>query len=669
LTAYSLYAAVSVGLQTNDIIEYLRRLSKTTIPDGIVQFINLCTISYGKVKLVLKHNRYFVESPFPDVIQKLLKDPEIQNCRLRRDVEDDQLLTGVVASSSKANLPKASNGSAGTEAKEQTNENNENSDQVPDDIYNYYEKMERDDEEAEDIKVVSFEVNQSEIETLQRRCIQLEYPLLAEYDFKNDTLNPDINIDLRPTALLRPYQEKSLRKMFGNGRARSGVIVLPCGAGKSLVGVTACCTVRKRCLVLCNSAVSVEQWKTQFKLWSTADDSMICRFTSDAKDKPIGSSICVTTYSMITHAQKRSWEAEQVMKWLTDQEWGIMLLDEVHTIPAKMFRRVLTIVQAHCKLGLTATLVREDDKIADLNFLIGPKLYEANWLELQTNGYIARVQCAEVWCPMAPEFYREYLSTRTCKKMLLYVMNPNKFRVCQFLVRYHERRNDKIIVFSDNIFALINYAKKLGRPYIYGPTSQGERLQILQNFQYNPKLNTIFVSKIADTSFDLPEANVLIQVSSHGGSRRQEAQRLGRILRPKKGALAEEYNAFFYSLVSQDTLEMQYARKRQRFLVNQGYSYKVITTLKGMDEEELFYSNKDEQQQLLQQVLQANDADAEEEKVVGLDSGMRTTSSGITRRPGNMSSISGADDNVYMEYKSKNNKSENRHPLFKRFRR
>ena len=208
---------------------------------------------------------------------------------------------------------------------------------------------------------------------------------------------------------------------------------------------------------------------------------MICRFTSDAKDKPIGSGICITTYSMITHTQKRSWEAEQVMKWLTEQEWGLMLLDEVHTIPAKMFRRVLTIVQAHTKLGLTATLVREDDKIADLNFLIGPKLYEANWLELQQNGYIARVQCAEVWCPMAPEFYREYLSTRTCKKMvlmtdlltfllmfvsskqLLYVMNPNKFRVCQFLIRYHERRNDKIIVFSDNIFALVNYAKKMGR--------------------------------------------------------------------------------------------------------------------------------------------------------------------------------------------------------------
>lgn len=135
------------------------------------------------------------------------------------------------------------------------------------------------------------------------------------------------SIDLKPSAVLRPYQEKSLRKMFGNGRARSGVIVLPCGAGKSLVGVTACCTVRKRALVLCNSGVSVEQWKQQFKMWSTADDSMICRFTSEAKDKPMGCGILITTYSMITHTQKRSWEAEQTMRWLQEQEWGIMVLD------------------------------------------------------------------------------------------------------------------------------------------------------------------------------------------------------------------------------------------------------------------------------------------------------------------------------------------------------
>ncbi|PZC74438.1 hypothetical protein B5X24_HaOG207841 [Helicoverpa armigera] len=629
LTAYSLYAAVSVGLQTADIIEYLQRLSKCAVPAGIIEFIQLCTLSYGKVKLVLKHNRYLVESKHVEVLQKLLKDPIIQQCRLRRDGDDDFLSSALPDKPSTAlkpgetsDKPPPANGT------------------VPDDISQFYQQLDKedDDDDVTDITAntaVAFEVDPDKIEVIQKRCIELEHPLLAEYDFRNDSINPDINIDLKPTAVLRPYQEKSLRKMFGNGRARSGVIVLPCGAGKSLVGVTAVCTVRKRALVLCNSGVSVEQWKQQFKCWSTADDSMICRFTSEAKDKPMGAGILITTYSMITHGQRRSWEAEQTMKWLQAQEWGLVVLDEVHTIPAKMFRRVLTIVHSHAKLGLTATLLREDDKIADLNFLIGPKLYEANWLELQANGYIARVQCAEVWCPMTPEFYREYLIQKINKKMLLYVMNPSKFRACQFLVRYHERRGDKTIVFSDNVFALRHYAVKMNKPYIYGPTSQSERIQILQNFKFNPKVNTIFVSKVADTSFDLPEANVLIQISSHGGSRRQEAQRLGRILRAKKGALAEEYNAFFYTLVSQDTLEMAYSRKRQRFLVNQGYSYKVITELKGMDTEpDLLYGTREEQGMLLQQVLAASETECEEEREGGVGGG-------VARRPGALNNNDG----------------------------
>lgn len=664
LTAYSLYAAVSVGLQTSDITEYLRKLSKTGVPEGIIQFIKLCTVSYGKVKLVLKHNRYFVESSHPDVIQHLLQDPVIRECRLRNsEGEATELITETFTS--KSAIAKTAEGSGGPSTSRVTDPQGKSD--IPTDLFDFYEQMDKDEEEEEETQTVSFEVKQEMIEELQKRCIHLEYPLLAEYDFRNDSVNPDINIDLKPTAVLRPYQEKSLRKMFGNGRARSGVIVLPCGAGKSLVGVTAACTVRKRCLVLGNSAVSVEQWKAQFKMWSTIDDSQICRFTSDAKDKPIGCSIAISTYSMLGHTTKRSWEAERVMEWLKTQEWGLMILDEVHTIPAKMFRRVLTIVQAHCKLGLTATLVREDDKIVDLNFLIGPKLYEANWMELQNNGYIAKVQCAEVWCPMSPEFYREYVAIKTKKRILLYTMNPNKFRACQFLIKFHERRNDKIIVFADNVFALKEYAIRLNKPYIYGPTSQGERMQILQNFKHNPKINTIFISKVGDTSFDLPEANVLIQISSHGGSRRQEAQRLGRVLRAKKGMVAEEYNAFFYSLVSQDTQEMAYSTKRQRFLVDQGYSFKVITKLAGMEEEELAFSTKEEQQQLLQKVLAATDLDAEEEVVAG-EFGSR--SSQVSRRFGTMSSMSGADDTVYMEYHSARSKAATKHvhPLFKRFR-
>ncbi|QQP40823.1 Uncharacterized protein FKW44_015004, partial [Caligus rogercresseyi] len=312
-------------------------------------------------------------------------------------------------------------------------------------------------------------------------------------------------------------------------------------------------------------------------------------------------------------------------------------------------------------LGLTATLVREDDKIADLNFLIGPKLYEANWLELQKEGYIARVQCAEVWCQMTPEFYGEYLTIATMKKMLLCVMNPYKFRAAQFLIKYHERRNDKIIVFSDNVYALKHYATKLHRPFIYGPTSQNERIQILQNFKYNPKVNTIFVSKVADTSFDLPDANVLIQISSHGGSRRQEAQRLGRILRAKKGALVDEYNAFFYTLVSQDTSEMSFSRKRQRFLVNQGYAYKVVTKLSGMEEDsELLYKTREERLQLLTLILSSTDTDIDEERDM-------KGPGGFQRRPGNMASMSGADDNVYSEFRR--GKSNAKHPLFKKFKR
>lgn len=294
LTPYSLYAAVSVGLQTHDIVEYLRRLCKTSIPKYIEEFIRLCTLSYGKVKLVLKHNRYFIESPHPEVLQKLLKDPVIQQCRLKRTEDgSDEFIKAQLNMKGVTFGQKAGPAETAIEADPDAPST---APAVPEDITKFYDKIDNEEEEEVSLETVSFEVDQEKIETIQKRCIEIDHPLLAEYDFRNDTINKDINIDLKPAAVLRPYQEKSLRKMFGNGRARSGVIVLPCGAGKSLVGVTACCTVRKRALILCNSGVSVEQWKQQFKMWSTADDGMICRFTSEAKDKPMGCGVLVTTY-------------------------------------------------------------------------------------------------------------------------------------------------------------------------------------------------------------------------------------------------------------------------------------------------------------------------------------------------------------------------------------
>ncbi|CAH8610133.1 unnamed protein product [Heterobilharzia americana] len=750
LTSYSLYAAVSVGLRTGEIIGCLRRLCKTDLPEGIIAYIRSCTLSYGKAKLVLKGGRYFVESPHRQFLQQLANDKVVQQCLVKtkmiedtddlkkpqREVEivklynaaslviqqQQQIQSGKDANSEKdrgiqdkmlrlyaridedEEVEEIQGSNTGATGKSDNNFLEQPSDNVNINAIGIESDVADREGEVIDIKntddshvdgsiklvldstiptdqktpiVLALEVNQDQIEILQRRCIELEVPLLAEYDFRLDRVNKDILIDLKASTTLRPYQEKSLRKMFGNGRARSGVIVLPCGAGKTLVGVTAACTIRKPTFVLCTSGVAVEQWRAQFKLWSTIEDGQIMRFTSDAKDRPnLSSYICISTYSMIAHSTKRSYEADRMMNWIKTQEWGLMILDEVHTIPAKMFRRVLTLVQAHCKLGLTATLVREDDKITDLNFLIGPKLYEANWLELQQRGFIARVQCAEVWCPVTPEFYREYLNMKSMKKLLLAVMNPNKFRACEYLIRYHERRNDKIIVFADNVFALKYYATKMGRPFLYGPTGQAERMQILQNFQHNPNVPAIFVSKVADNSFDLPEATVLIQISAHGGSRRQEAQRLGRILRAKRGMDAEAYNAFFYSLVSQDTMEMQYALKRQRFLVNQGYAYKVITRLAGMENEPLKLSTKQEQAELLHRVLASTDEDAMQEKLPSdpdslVSSNNRIESSALTRKPGRMSSLSGADDAIYVDTSSsaaRKDKLKERHPLFRLFR-
>ncbi|CAI9094124.1 OLC1v1029812C2 [Oldenlandia corymbosa var. corymbosa] len=535
LTPHSLYAAVSVGLETETIISVLSKLSKTKLPKEMIDFIHDSTANYGKVKLVLKKNRYLVESPFPEVLQKLLTDETIRRARIS---------------------PEGTNGGDGFTVSRSLGE-----------IEGRHDELLNEAElaaVAEEKETHAFEIDPSQVENVKQACLPnaLNYPMLEEYDFRNDTINPDLDMELKPQAQPRPYQEKSLSKMFGNGRARSGIIVLPCGAGKSLVGVSAASRIKKSCLCLATNAVSVDQWAFQFKLWSTIREDHICRFTSESKEKFRGNAgVVVTTYNMVAFSGKRSEESEKIIEEIRNREWGLLLMDEVHVVPAQMFRKVISITKSHCKLGLTATLVREDERITDLNFLIGPKLYEANWLDLVKGGFIANVQCAEVWCPMTKEFFAEYLKKENSKKkQALYVMNPNKFRACEFLIRFHEeQRGDKIIVFADNLFALTEYAWKLKKPMIYGATSHAERTKILEAFKTSKDVNTIFLSKVGDNSIDIPEANVIIQISSHAGSRRQEAQRLGRILRAK-GKLQdrmaggkEEYNAFFYSLVSTDT--------------------------------------------------------------------------------------------------------------------
>lgn len=519
LTPSSLYSAASCGLQSKEIIEMLRKFSKTTVNENIIRFIELHVGNYGRIQLIFEHNRYYVHSVHVDLLTRLLQDSKINECRLG------------------------------------------------------------------EIDESKFEVQQNKIELLKKLCFQLGYPLLEEYDYAQDTYLPNLNIQLRPTTHLRPYQRESLTKMFTNNRAQSGLIVLACGAGKSMVGVSAVCKMQKSCVILCNSGVSIQQWKKEFETWSTINDSQIRLFTAEKKQKPTDACIFISTYQMMSFDGSINAQTIEIMELIKQQSWGLMILDEVHTMPAESFRKILSSVRAHVKLGLTATLVREDNKIDDLDFLIGPKLYEANWKELEQNGYIAQVHCAEVRCSMPQLFYAKYLSLDDNSQLRqhLCTMNPAKFNACQYLIDFHEKRQEKIIVSCDDIVALKFYALKLGKPLIYGDVSQAERMNVLENFRRNSKINTIFLSRVGDTSFDLPDATVLIQISSHGGSRRQEAQRLGRILRAKKNGSNQ---AFFYSLISENTFEMEYSLKRRSFLVNQGYTYKTIENLGSNEQDE-----------------------------------------------------------------------------------
>lgn len=430
LTPYSLYAAVATNIETESIINVLERLSKNVLPKEVKKFVRDCTSKYGKAKLVLKHNKFYVESEFPMVLRELLRDPTIAQARIHEDVEKSNVdehgfLTQTKAEEMAENL-------------HMIREPGDGDSDDDDDIDNPQEKSQK-----KPAVVVSFQVDGVKVENVKRQAIELDYPLMEEYDFRNDNINPNVPLfDLKPITRIRRYQERSLAKMFGNGRARSGIIVLPCGAGKTLTGVTAAQTIKKSCVCLATNAVSVLQWKHQFQKWTNIPDDRISVFTSDQKDQlHPDACVLITTYTMISYNGKRSEQSQKVMDQITGREWGCLLMDEVHVVPARMFRRVIGSVKAHTRLGLTATLVREDDLISDLNFLIGPKLYEANWMDLTAQGYLANVQCVEVWCPMTGPFMKEYLMASNARlKQLLYVMNPSKLRAVEFLVRFHEAR-------------------------------------------------------------------------------------------------------------------------------------------------------------------------------------------------------------------------------------
>jgi DNA excision repair protein ERCC-3 len=604
ITLFSMYAAVSIGLTADEIIHVLNLLSKCRVSEELEQTIVHTIKAVGKLRLILQDNRFFVESTDLALLQRIANDHEIAKCRVRepRATDDIDHDTGFLLADTEESttvVPGVGDVSAYRSTRG-------------------FALQEAAQEPAAVLIARRFEVRPTQVRAVRERALRLNLPFTDEYDFRRDERNPALQLDLRQATALRSYQQKALSKMFNNGRALSGIIVLPCGAGKTLVGITAACTVRKSTIVFCNGAVPVNQWCEQFVKWTTVDSRQIVPLTSKEK-RPLPDDACIviTTYTMLTHGGTRNEETSRIISQIERREWGLMILDEVQEMPAKTFQRVGDVAHAHTKLGLTATLVREDGKISDLGHLIGPKLYEANWIDLAEQGSIARVQCFEVWCKMTREFYRDYLrSDHLGKNRLLSALNPNKFRTVERLIRYHDARGDKILVFSDIVYVLTKYANLLGKLFLYGKTSDEERRMIFSRFRESSSVNCIFISKIGDKAIDLPNANVLIQICSHFGARMQEAQRLGRILRAKAGR-TDEYNAFFYTLVSEDTKEMYFSAKRQQFLVDQGYAYEVVqdAETRWPTQKPLYYDTIEDQLVLLRECHEAGDTEGTVETV------------------------------------------------------
>ncbi|MGE3540616.1 MAG: DNA repair helicase XPB [Candidatus Tectimicrobiota bacterium] len=363
----------------------------------------------------------------------------------------------------------------------------------------------------------------------------------------------------------RDYQLEAATAFYQEGTALggSGVVVLPCGAGKTIVGLAVLSQVQQSTLILTTGQTSVAQWRRELLEKTTLGETDIAEYTGMAKD--IGP-VTLTTYQMLTHRADKSEEFPH-LKLFDQRDWGLIIYDEVHLLPAPVFR-VTAEVQARRRLGLTATLVREDGREGDVFSLIGPKKYDVPWRELEGRGWIAEALCTEVRCAMPREVRMHYATALPREKFRIAAENPVKGALAQHILARHP--DAPALIIGQYLEHLKAIAARTGAPLITGKTSQRERERLYGLFRTG-ELSLLVLSKVGNFALDLPDAEVLIQVSGTFGSRQEEAQRLGRVLRPK----AAGRQAHFYTLVSRDTEEQEFAHHRQLFLTEQGYTYRI----------------------------------------------------------------------------------------------
>src|SRR5438132_9653531 len=503
LTPLSLWNAAAAGLKAEAMVDVLRRYSKFPLPTNLPADIAELVSRYGRVRLEKQGDKLRLICSDRPLLEELVRQPKIRQYLGERHDKD------------------------------------------------------------------SFLVEPAFRGVLKQALIGVGYP--AE-DLAGYTEGAALPIQLRTIARsglpfhVRDYQRDAADIFYagGNVRGGSGVIVLPCGAGKTIVGIAAMAAMQRSALVLTTSITAVKQWHREILDKTDLAEGQIAEYTGESKEL---APITLATYQILTHRSDKK-EDFPHFKIFDERDWGLIIYDEVHLLPAPVFR-VTAQIQARRRLGLTATLVREDGRQEDVFSLIGPKKYDVPWRELETRGWIAEATCTEVRIALPEPMRMEYAVAEWRNKYRIASENPAKDDVvARLLERY---QGSRVLIIGQYLNQLRQLARRFDLPLITGQTASDEREDLYGKFRRG-EIRHLILSKVGNFAIDLPDANVLIQVSGTFGSRQEEAQRLGRILRPKSG----EGDAHFYTLVTRDTRELDFAHHRQMFLTEQGYAYEIL---------------------------------------------------------------------------------------------
>ena len=403
--------------------------------------------------------------------------------------------------------------------------------------------------------------------TVKQNLLKLSWPVKDEVQL---TEGEPLEMSLRETTLsgkplvIRDYQKEAAKALVGDKGPGTGfgTIVLPCGAGKTIVGMTVMDMLKTSTLIITTNISAVHQWIDELLDKTNLTKDQVAEYSGESK---VIAPVTVATYQVLT------WRPEKEGPYphfslFHKRPWGLIIYDEVHLLPAPVFR-VVADLQAVRRVGLTATLVREDGCEGHVFSLVGPKRYDVPWKELEHSGWIAEAECVEVRLDLPMNLEVDYAVANQRSKHRIASENPDKIKIAEEIIKRHPE--DKILVIGQYIEQLNKIAEKINAPIITGKTPTAERDKIYADFR-NGKISVLVVSKVANFAIDLPDASLAIQVSGTFGSRQEEAQRLGRILRPK------ERKSTFYTLITRKTVEEEFGSNRQKFLAEQGYSYRIV---------------------------------------------------------------------------------------------